>query len=804
MVLQLWKCSMPYKLIQKTPNKKIMKLDKVLLCTIMGAFLMLPLVNSCKKNQTKESRTMKIARVDPVDLVYPQLDTENSRWFFFSSASRPFGMVNLSPDTEIGGAWGSGYRYNTDTIKGFSHIHGWQISGLSVMPVTTTIGNKKNIYTDFYSKFSHEKEKVSPGYHYVELERYNITAELTSTKRVGFHQYTFPEKEQASLLFNLNTILGPCENIKGTLDKNNSKELSGKVVMKPTSRRPKPVTVFFKIKLNVPIMDIDLDETTGNYLVGLDTQNKKVLMKVGISYTSVENANTNINEELPQWDFDGTVGQSKQEWDGLLGRIIVEGGTETDRRRFYTDLWHALQGRRIISDVNGAYPDNTGERFRIGQLPLDENGKPKFNHYNSDSFWGAQWTLNTLWGLVYPEVMEEFAYSLMQYYRDGGLIPRGPSGGNYTYVMTGASSTPFIVSAIQKGIIKDDLAGIYEALKKNHMPDGIMEKAGYEHQTLIGGGLKYYLKNGFVPYPIPEGKFGGHQDGASLTMEYAYQDWTLAQLAKKLGYQEDYDYFLERSGNYKNVFDAKSGWMRPKNISGEWLKDFDPYQVGRGFVESNGAQSTWFVPHDLKGLALLMGGDKKAVEKLNKQFKTAEKLGFTSGTSHALENHPEYRRIPINYGNQPSIQTAGIFTLLGRPDLTQYWTRKVVKTTFGGLSPSKGYNGDEDQGLMGSLAVLMKIGLFQMNGGTEKNPAYQVGSPAFDKITVHLNPDYHKGEKFIINALNNNEKNVYINKIILNDQPLKGYNISHNTITSGGELVLKMTDKPPKEYNAPK
>ena len=211
-------------------------------------------------------------------------------------------------------------------------------------------------------------------------------------------------------------------------------------------------------------------------------------------------------------------------------------------------------------------------------------------------------------------------HSLMQYYKDGGMIARGPSGGNYTFVMTGASSTPFIVSAIQKGIVSDDLKSIYDALKKNHEVGGIIEKAGYEHKTALGGGFNYYLKNNYVPYPIPEGDFGGHQDGASLTMEYAYQDWTLAQLAKKLNYVEDYQYFLKRSKNYINVFDKEENWMRPKNVDGKWKENFDPYQAENGFIESNAAQATWFVPHDLKGLAELMGGEEKAIEKLNKQL----------------------------------------------------------------------------------------------------------------------------------------------------------------------------------------
>ncbi|MDO3695644.1 GH92 family glycosyl hydrolase [Wenyingzhuangia sp. chi5] len=741
----------------------------------------------------KEEIKKTVVKENYVDKVYPLLDTENSRWFFFTSASRPFGMVNLSPDTEINGAWGSGYRYNTDTIKGFSHIHAWQMSGLSVMPVTISEIDKSNIFTDFYSRFNHQTETITPGYHSVVLDRYQIKAELTSTKRVGFHQYSFPKNKEAGILFNLNTILGPNDNVAGELAQTGESELSGTLVATPTHRRPKPLNIYFKIELNVPITALIKDEQTGNYLINIKNTTSPVLMKAGISYTSLENATKNIQQELPHWNFNQVIQGSKDEWNSLLGRIKIEGGTEQDQRRFYTDLWHALQGRRIISDVNGSYPDNTGSVFRIGQLPLNTEGKPLFNHYNSDSFWGAQWTINTLWGLVYPEIMEEFSQSLMQYYKDGGMIPRGPSGGNYTYVMTGASSTPFIVSAIQKGLIKGNLESYYQALKKNHMPGGIMERVGYEHYTSLGGGLKYYLEKGFVPYPLPDGDFGGHQDGASLTLEYAYQDWTLAQLAKKLGKQEDAEYFSKRSKNYQNLFDSNSGWIHPKNVNGDWYLNFDPYQYQHGFIEANGAQATWFVPHDLIGLAKLMGGNDKAVEKLNAQFEAAEKLGFTSGDSHAAELHPEYSRIPINYGNQPSIQTAFVFQQLGRPDLTAYWSRKIVQKVFSGLSHASGYNGDEDQGLMGSLAVLMKIGLFQMNGGTEENPEYQIGSPLFDKITIELNNNYYKGKTFEINTKNNNAENVYVKDIQFNNISVNTHKIHHDDIVNGGVLELQMS-----------
>jgi len=740
---------------------------------------------------------------NPVDLVVPTVDSANSRWFFFSSACRPFGMVNLSPDTQVGGAWGSGYRYNTDTIKGFSHVHAWQLAGVSVMPVVLENEGNRGIFEDYASKFNHDNETAIPGYHAVDLERYNIKAELTSSTRVGFHRYTFGEKEKAALLFNLNGLLGPSLMKDGELKQTGEYTLEGKTVNAPTMRRAKDCTVFFHVELNEPIRSIVRDEETNNYLVNLDlSESKELLMKVAISYSSTENAAENLNAEIPGWDFAQIVSESKSEWNKLLSRIEVEGGTLEQQKRFYTDLWHALQGRRIISDVNGAYPDNTGNTFRIGQLPLDENGKPLFNQHNSDAFWGAQWTINTLWGLVYPEMMDEFTHSLMQYYKDSGMVPRGPSGGNFTFVMTGSSATPFIVSAIQKGIVKDSLEDIYQALKKGHMPGGIMEKAGYEHDTSLGGGLKYYIEKGYVPYPIPEGEFGLHQDGASLTMEYAYQDWTLAQLAKKLGHDDDYRYFLKRSQNYRHVYDKDSGWMRPKDVTGRWYEGFDPYQHEHGFIESNAAQSTWFVPHDLQGLAELMGGKEKAIAKLNNSFEEAERQGFTIGTSHDVEHHPEYNRVPINYGNQPSIQTVFIFNYLGHPWLTQYWSRKVVETVYEGLSPERGYNGDEDQGLMGSLAVLMKLGLFSMDGGCLEDPQLELGSPLFDKVVIHLNSDYYSGKTIEIETINNSPQNCYIQSANFDGDKLNDWRISQERLTDGGKITLEMGALPNRSWGS--
>ena len=752
-----------------------------------------------------------VSAQEPVDLVYPLLDAANSRWIFFSSACRPFGMVNLSPDTEVDGAWGSGYLYNTEEIKGFSHIHAWQLSGVSVMPISGSEFRKtgiRKLARDYYSGFSHDNEKVKPGYHRVFLDRYRAEVELTSTQRVGFHRIQFEDSRDNTVLVSLSGKLGPSEIIYGEMRQTGPGEVEGMVVNDKTIRRPKKTPVYFCIRFNREIQTIhsfsgeEIDSVAGEKegaFLTLNSDTEPVLMKVGISYVSAEQARLNMDFELPHWDFDRVKQESVNEWNRWLGRIEVEGGSEEERRRFYTDLWHSLLGRRTISDADGTYSDMTGSEQRIGQIPQDSQGKPAFNHHNSDSFWGAQWTLNTLWHLVYPKVSSDFCNSLLTYYRDGGLIPRGPSGGNYTYVMTGASSTPFIVSAYQKGIRDFDIDLAYEALKKNHMPGGIMDRSGYEHKDTQSGGVDPYKENGYVPFPYKPTAIAYHKKGAGQTLEYAFQDWTLAQLANALGKQEDYTYFLERSKNYRNIYDPQTGYMRPRNKQGEWLPGFDPGKHAEGFVESNSYQATWFVPHDYQGLAELMGGKEMLVKRLNKQFEEASEWGYTAGKKQADETLKENRRVPINYGNQPSIQTAYIFSAAGAPWLTQKWSRAVIDSVYSGLSPQFGYNGDEDQGLMGSLAVLMKMGLFQLNGGTGPDPIYYIGSPIFDRITIHLDEKYYSGKQFIIETENNSGTNLYINSAYLNGTKLDRLYLKHSEIVEGGHLMLIMGPQPRKD-----
>jgi predicted alpha-1,2-mannosidase len=738
----------------------------------------------------------------PVDWVDPLIGTEGSRWFFFSSACRPFGMVNLSPDTGVGGAWGSGYLYGHEFIHGMSHVHAWQLSGVPVMPTVGEFKGHKGS-EKYGSRFSHERETVRPGHHSVFLEDYKIRAELTSTDRVGFHRYTFPEAKDAYLVFNLGARLGPSGMDNAMARKVSDTEIEGSVVNSPTRRRPKPTPVFFVARLDKPFQEFggwkglkveeDIDriegKNSGAYLRFSTNEQETVLLKVAISYCSIEQARLNLESELGHWDFDRVTAESEEVWNKWLSRIKVEGGTPRQMTKFYTDLWHALQGRRKTSDVNGKYADMTGEEMVVRQIPLDGNGRPLYNHYNSDAFWGAQWSISLLWSLAYPDVMSEFVNSLIDMYENGGLIPRGPSGGNYTFVMTSATSTPFIAAAYQKGIRDFDVETAYEGMKKNHLPGGLMSKAGYEHGSNRGGGIEYYMERGYVPVGIMANAF--HVAGAGQTLEYAYQDWCLAQTAKELGRQDDYRRFTDRSMNYKNLYDENTGYMRPRTLLGTWMWPFSP-RWRYGWVESNAIQSTWFVPHDVAGLIELMGGQEKFNKRLVELFEEGREYDFAA-------SHNDYST-GLNFGNQPAMQVAHLFNYSGAPWLSQKWVRQVHKQTFSGTAPGSGYPDDEDQGIIGSLSALMAIGLFDVQGGCNDRPNWQITTPLFDKITITLHPEYYDGEKFVIETFNNKPDNIYIRSAELDGRDLNKAWFYHDELVKGGKLELELGPEPDRQW----
>lgn len=752
-----------------------------------------------------EARTKK----NYVDLVNPFVDSHRSRWFFFSSACRPFGMVSLSPDTDTEHSWGSGYLYDSKQIRCFSHVHNWQMSGVAVMP---TVGEFKGHLgmNAYQSAFTHDGEIAKPGYHKVKLTDYDITAELTSTMRVGFHCYTFPKSDASYILFDTGAFLAHGSTAYSEVWKVSDKEIAGWEMMERTGRRPKDTPVYFYAQLSKPMDKVvswregriesnsnpeRISGKNAGMAVRFKTEkNEKVMLKVAISYVSVEQARKNMLAELSGWDFEQVKQSSFSEWNDWLGKIEVEGGSREQQIKLYTDLWHALLGRHVVSDADGHYMDMTADFPRIRQIPLGDEGKPLYNHHNFDAWWGSHWSLDILWSMAYPEVMDDFCNTMIDMYRNGGLIPRGPSGGNYTYVMIGDPAASFFASAYNKGIRNYNAELAYEGLRKNAFVGGIRDHAGYEHsKTAHSGGMKYYEERGYVPDGRKDVE-GMHTTGASMTLEYAYQDWCLAQMAKTMGKLQDYEFFMKRSKNYRNLWNPESGYMQPREEDGNWLPCFDPLELTEkgGFCESNSAIYSHYVPHDMAGLIELYGGAGQYIKRLNANFEKSEPYGFFRSNKTKEGNWTDY-------GNQPGTGMAHLFSYAGAPWLTQKWVRKV-KAAYSDVTPYGGYRDDEDQGQMGALGVLMAIGLFEVDGGCAEKPFYEITSPLFDKVTIHLDNRYYSGKTFQIITKGNSTDNMYIQNASLNGKKWNKCWFYHEDFIKGGTLELKLGAKPNKKW----
>ncbi|MDQ8181624.1 GH92 family glycosyl hydrolase [Pelagicoccus sp. SDUM812005] len=748
------------------------------------------------------------AREMPVDLVNPFIDSHKSRWFFFNSASRPFGMVNLSPDTDTDSTWNSGYLYDSETIRCFSHVHAWQLAGIAVMPTTGAFKGHRGMDA-YQSRFSHEGEIARPGYHKVFLDDYEVTAELTSSTRVGFHRYTFPEGKARTIIFDTGAKLAHGPTVSSQVWKVSDTEIAGVQVLEKTRRRPKDTPVYFVARTNQAFVELktwknkrlqtgDQDRVkgvdAGAALVFDPEGEREVLLKVGISYVSAQQARKNLEAEIDHWDFDRVASESEDEWNGLLSRIEIKGGSKKQQVKFYTDLWRALLGRRIISDVDGKYMDMTGDEPRVRTVRLDDAGQPLYPHYNFDAWWGSHWSLNILWSLAYPEIIDGFCNTMVDMYQNGGLLPRGPSGGNYTFVMIGDPSALFFANAYHKGIRDYDVEKAYEGLRKNAFVGGSRDHAGYEHESpAYGGGMQYYESQGWVPEGIEGG--GIHKDGAAMTLEYAFEDFALGQFAKALGKEEDYRLFNRRALNYKNLWNPETRMMHPREIDGSWIEDFEIVSNEfntRGFCEANSAIYTNFVPQDMGGLIELFGGEDEYNAFLNKCFVEGEKNDFVGG-------HKKHGSSWVDYGNQPGTGMAHLFNYSGAPWLTQKWVRKV-KEVYGDITPYDGYKGDEDQGQMGALGVLMAIGLFQVDGGTSVNPYYEITSPIFDEIKITLNPDYYSGESFVIATENNDPENKYIQSARLNGEVFENCWFYHADFEKGGRLEIDLGETPNYEW----
>ncbi len=736
---------------------------------------------------------------EPVDYVDPLIGTSSSRWMLFPGAAMPFGMVKLSPDNtnETQYKLGAGYEYKINSITGFGHMHSWMIGSFVTMPTTGELKVKPGTVEDpdsgYRSRIDNRNVEASPGYYSNILLDYNIKAELTATTRCGFQRYTFPKTGNGRVLFDLQGTEEETPVIlEAMIKKVSDTEIEGYV--KRVAGVWNEYTLYFFARFNRPfksmgawtgdmiIQNTDEVKITKDMDIGAFVNfdlndDRVVLLQTGISYVGLDQAKLNLDTEMKPfgWDFDKAHLHARNVWNKLLSRIKVEGGTEQDKVKFYTNLYRSFVSRSIYSDVNGKYVD---------MCEKVKQTDPDSPIYGCDAFWGSQWNINILWSLLIPEETNQWVKSLLKLYEDGGWLPDAPGGLEYSHIMVGAAQVPFVVNAYQKGIRNFDAEEAYEAMRKNQMEPGQPHECG----GYVGNrNLKTYMQIGYVP---------AGEGPVSNTLEYAYDDWTVAQMAKALGKTEDYKYFMDRSQYYRNVFDPKAKYVRPKFKGGPWSDEFTTTKGAGGtgqefgygskdYVEGNAWQYTWFVPHDMKGLVELMGKEE-FVKRLNDGFE---------------KSRPYFTTEYVNIGNQPNMEAPWLFNYAGAPWLTQYWLREVLEGYFG-TTPENGYHGDEDQGQMGSFYVMSAMGLFQMDGGTSVNPVYEIAGPVFSKITIKLDPKYYKGGEFVIEAKNASLKNRYVQSATLNGKPLNKFWFRHSELVSGGRLVLEMGPEPNKEWAA--
>lgn len=752
--------------------------------------------------------------------VNPNIGTVHSRWFVYTPASVPFGMAKLGASTN--GTYGNvqgweavGYEDTHTSIDGFPCFHEFQVGGLSLMPVNgevkTTPARLENPQDGWRSTFDKSDEEAHPGYYSVLLKDYGIRAELTATKRVGFQRYTFPASESSHIIFNVGNREGESGNVRDSYAVCDGNVVSGYIVTEPEYVKKyqagATVCMYFYATLSKAPESVsgfqyygsELKE--GNSIQGpgavlvlnyKTSENEQIDVKLGLSYTSVENAKANYMAEAEGLSFDSARRSAAEDWSEQLSRIEVKGGSEDSRIKFYTGLYHCLLGRGLASDVNGAYPKNDGT---VGQIELGKDGKPVHNHYNTDAIWGGYWNLTPLWALAYPEYYNDWCASQLLVYKDAGWLGDGIACSKYVSGVGTNMVSIALAGAYNSGIRDFDIETMYAAARKDNL----------EWRDRIEGAgkmdVRRFVEDGYVPY-VDDPGFVAYEKGATFsvshTLEYSFSAYATAQLAKQLGHEEDYRQLMELSDGWAKLFDDDLKLVRPRVPGGEWIDNFDPYESWRGFQEGNAMQYTFFVPQNPDSLIARMGKDEFN-ERLDTIFTQARKTIFGGGkVAFAFSGLSS----PYNHGNQPSLHIPWLFNFSGKPYLTQKWTRLICDEFYGTDGEhGYGYGQDEDQGQLGSWYVLAAMGLFDVQGGACSEPTYQLGSPEFDEITVHLSKFNAKGGKFRILTKGNSADAMYVQNATFNGKPLDRCWLYRDEVFNGGELVLQMGTEPSDVWN---
>ncbi len=684
----------------------------------------------------------------------------------FPGASIPFGMVQLSPDTRLDGWDGcSAYHGSDSVIYGFSHTH---LSGtgcsdygdILLMPVAGAVDLKNYGYA---SAFNKKDEVASPGFYRVDLLKNKVTVSLTATARAGFHRYTFPATDQANIVIDLkhrDKVLESGLKIAGP------DEVEGYRISQAWASRQ---MIYFVAKFSKPFKSFiiasgeqvssGLNEVTGDnikaFFTFTTTRGESILVKVGISGVSIEGARKNLETEIGDWDFDKVANQAAFAWNKALEKIKVDEGTHDQQVVFYTALYHTMLQPNIYSDVDGQY---RGRDLKI-------HTASGFDYYTVFSLWDTYRAANPLYTLIEPKRVNDFVNTFLRQYEEGGMLPVWELSGNETGCMIGYHAVPVIADAWLKGIRGFDGGKALEAMKHSAEQDHL--------------GLKYYKTKGYIPADR-EG------ESVSKTLEYAYDDWCIAMMAKSLDKPDDYKTYLIRSQNYKNIFDRITGFMRAKSNE-TWFTPFDPAEVNFNYTEANGWQYSFYVPQDLGGLMNLMGGRDNFKLKLDALFAADSK---TTGRDQA-----DISGLIGQYahGNEPSHHMAYLYDYTGVPWKTQELVHRISRDFY--QNTPDGLIGNEDCGQMSAWYVFSALGFYPVAPGSG---IYAIGTPVFPRAVITL----ENGKTFAIKAIGVSDQNFYIQSASLNGKPYTKCSISHADILKGGELVFNMGPQPNKAWGS--
>lgn len=664
-------------------------------------------------------------------------------------ANVPFGLVQLGPtEPTRGWDWCSGYYYDDDELIGFGHMH---LSGTGIGCLGDVAFLPVKDFKQTSTRFTHEAEKVHPGYYSVQLTDPNVLVELTATERCGFHRYTFKNGAKAQLALDLSQCIGWDKLNDCLLTQESATRLTG---FRRSNGWAADRRIYFSIDFSQPVTVHRLDSME-RVVVSVADNTKPLLVKVALSPVSIDKAKLNMQAELAGWDFDATVKAADEAWNRELARIEIQTNDQTKKRVFYTAMYHLMTSCSKFNDVDREYRGADGKVH-----------KADFTNYTTLSLWDTYRAAHPLMTVAFPEMQRDFAQTFLNIYKQQGRLPVWHLMGSETDCMVGNPGAIVLADLTMKGFVEDKELAL-EALKATQMKDirslGLLKKHGY------------------IPWNLePE------NETVAKALEYCAADDGVAKVAKLLGKKDDYEYFFNRSRSYKKYYDPETRFLRAVDTDGKFRLPFNPFFAEHrtnDYTEGNAWQYTFLVPHDVKGLIKLFGSDKAFMSKLDSLF-------FVEGWAGDNAS-PDMSGMTGQYahGNEPSHHVIYMYNYAGRPDKAAPLLRKMLNEMY--LDQPDGLSGNEDVGQMSAWYILSSVGLYQVDpvGGR-----FVIGSPLFDKATVNVG----RGKTFTVVAKNNSDKNIYVQSARLNGKTLKNSYVDFNDIRHGGTLELVMGPKPSK------